>query len=170
MVQQISILLQPSAEPFPESHFSHFLFIKWHHPFFLQSPFPEFKGHFEFEKENSHMTPGNVKTSLTFSDVSPKSAPSAPSQSPRASPTNLLRPGEVLEVQKRLTSQVTRQQKPTTENVMKVSHQPNWPEEGEYDSSVLDSASLVFFFFSFESWSFNRRFYSLLRLAIELYP
>ena len=116
-------------------------------PFFLQSPFPEFKGHFEFEKENSHMTPGNVKTSLTFSDVSPKSAPSAPSQSPRASPTNLLRPGEVLEVQKRLTSQVTRQQKPTTENVMKVSHQPNWPEEGEYDSSVLDSASLVFFFF-----------------------
>ena len=115
--------------------------------FFLQSPFPEFKGHFEFEKENSHMTPGNVKTSLTFSDVSPKSAPSAPSQSPRASPTNLLRPGEVLEVQKRLTSQVTRQQKPTTENVMKVSHQPNWPEEGEYDSSVLDSASLVFFFF-----------------------
>lgn len=138
--------------------------------FFLQSPFPEFKGHFEFEKENSHMTPGNVKTSLTFSDVSPKSAPSAPSQSPRASPTNLLRPGEVLEVQKRLTSQVTRQQKPTTENVMKVSHQPNWPEEGEYDSSVLDSASLVLFFFSFKSWSFSRRFYGLLRLTIELCP
>ena len=115
-------------------------------PFFLQSPFPEFKGHFEFEKENSHMTPGNVKTTLTFSDVSPKSAPSPPSQSLKAFPTNLLRPGEVLEVQKRLTPQVARQQKCTTENVLKVSHQPNWPEEGEYDSSVLNSASPVFFF------------------------
>ena len=29
---------------------------------------------------------------------------------------------------------------------------------------------VLFFFFSFESWSFNRRFYGLLRLAIELYP
>ena len=91
------------------------------------------------------MTPGNVKTTLTFSDVSPKSAPSPPSQSLKAFPTNLLRPGEVLEVQKRLTPQVARQQKCTTENVLKVSHQPNWPEEGEYDSSVLNSASPVFF-------------------------
>lgn len=96
------------------------------------------------------MTSGTVKASLTFSDVSPKSAPSAPSQFLKASPTNLLRPGEVLEVQKQLTSQVTRQQKRTTENVLKVSHQPNWPEEGEYDSSVLDAGSLVFL--SFKSW------------------
>ena len=143
--------------------FSHFLFVKWHCSFFLQSPFPEFKGHFEFEKENSHMTPGNVKASLTFSDVSPKSAPSPPTQSLKAFPTNLLRPGEVLEVQKRLTPQVARQQKCTTENVLKVSHQPNWPEEGEYDRTQP-----VLFFF--KSWSFSRRFYDLLPLSIGLCP
>ena len=82
---------------------------------FPQSPFPEFKGH--FEKGNSHMTPGNVKTSLTFSDASPKSAPSAPIQSLKVSPVSLLRPGEVLEIQKQLTPQVSRQKKLTAENV-----------------------------------------------------
>ena len=74
------------------------------------------------------MTSGNVKTNLTFSDASPKSAPSAPIQSLKVSPVSLLRPGEVLEIQKQLTPQVARQKKLMAENVLKVS---NLPEEGE---------------------------------------
>lgn len=108
---------------------------------FPQSPFPEFKGH--FEKENSHMTPGNVKTSLTFSDASPKSAPSAPIQCLKVSPVSLLRPGEVLEIQKQLTPQVARQKKLTAENASMVSH---LPEEGECVQPCFSIHSIVLAF------------------------
>ena len=89
------------------------------------------------------MIPGNVKTSLTFSDTSPKSAPSAPIQSLKVSPVSLLRPGEVLEIQKQLTPQVTRQKKLAAENVSMVSH---LPEEGECVQPCFSVHSIVLAF------------------------
>ena len=78
---------------------------------FPQSPFPEFKGH--FEKENHHIILSDVKTSLKFSDVSPDSTPkAAATHSPCMPKTlpHLLRPSEMLEIQKQLTPKVTRRQ------------------------------------------------------------
>ena len=89
------------------------------------------------------MIPGNVKTSLTFSDTSPKSAPSVPIQSLKVSPISLLRPGEVLEIQKQLTPQVTRQKKLAAENVSMVSH---LPEEGECVQLCFSIHSIVLAF------------------------
>ena len=89
------------------------------------------------------MIPGNVKTSLTFSDTSPKSAPSVPIQSLKVSPISLLRPGEVLEIQKQLTPQVARQKKLAAENVSMVSH---LPEEGECVQPCFSVHSIVLAF------------------------
>jgi len=104
---------------------------------FPQSPFPEFKGY--FEKENHHTNLSDVKTSLKFSDVSPDSTPLVATHSPSVPKTlpNLLRPSELLEIQKQLTPKVTRQQ-PRAEVTRQQQHRAenisrrlNLPENGE---------------------------------------
>ena len=99
------------------------------------------------------MIPGNVKTSLTFSDTSPKSAPI---QSLKVSPISLLRPGEVLEIQKQLTPQVARQKKLTAENVSMVSH---LPEEGECVQPCFSVHSIVLAFIFQNRGSSSMMFY-----------